>query len=1027
MLLIVALLSCSINLQAQNAQHRVSGIVSGPYGPEIGVAVILKGNTSVGTTTGADGSYQITVPSKTSVLEFSCIGYQNVEVSVAGRTVLDVTLTEDVEAVDEVVVVGYGVQKKEFVVGSVSQVEGEKLMTAPATNLSSLLSGRVTGLTTTQDYGTPGGDTASMLVRGTSTFNSSAPLCLVDGVEMSFEYVNPNDVASVTVLKDAATAAIYGVRAANGVILVTTKSGSQGKTVINYDGSFTLSQNTNMPELLNADEYIYWHNYARELDGQSPYYTEENLAWMDSMGILGDTDWIDEIYNQFGTVQQHNVSASGGTDKLKFFASIGMMDQQGILKNTDYSRYNMRANVDAKLTSNLTFSTNISGAASEYNRPGYSISNQAEYSPIVHAYYALPILTTTYEGLPLGGTNGVYIWTPSAGLTESGITTQKRWTYTSNSKLSYSFDNVDALKGLNASIFMSYNFFFLQDKGYMNQFDLYSFNPATMTISESSSMGISQNSYSKSASFGWDMTIRPQIDYNRQFGKHNVSALFLFERFKDYDDTMTGYKAGFYSDFPIDISTGMENLSPYVSGSYDYSGSASFASRIGYNYDKKYMFEFTMRADGSYKFAPENRWGYFPSVALGWVASEEGFFKSNTVDYLKVRASAGILGSDDTDAYTYMQTYYSSAPTTSIVINGSGESIYYTSGYVYNDLTWSRTYTYNLGFDLRLWKGAVGVEFDAFYKLTDRILEADSSGIYSPSLGEYYPSWTNSGSVDNRGLEFTITHTKQLKNDWYYDVMANFSWARNKVLKKKIADDHPSYRAVLGESMGTIYGYQDLGLFQTQEQVDNYPTAPSGWADLGEIMYKDVNGDGKIEEAGDYVKIGNSNTPEITYSLDLVTGWKNFRLSVLLQGAAICDYQLNGVYNNGNCDNTIFTRAFYGGGNSVKYLVEDAWTPDNTDAAYPRLRATTNSNNGWSSSYWIVSGDYLRVKNVQLSYSLPKDILDTIGIGGATIYIAGTNLLTFTEFKYLDPENPGINNGYYPVQKTYSLGVNLTF
>lgn len=1025
----IGLLAWTTGVRAQTLQ--VTGqVTKAQGGGEIGVSIVVKESPSIGTTTDSNGNYAITVPSKNSTLIFSYLGYKTEEVPVAGRTVVNVRLTEDATEMDEVVVVGYGIQKKQFVIGAVSQVNSEELMKAPSTNLQNMLTGRLAGMTNIQKTGTPGDDQTTMLVRGFSTFNDSSPLCIVDGVERSFNYLNPNDIASVSVLKDAATAAIYGVRGANGVILVTTKSGSQGSATISYDGSVTFTQNTAMPEMLNAKDYIYWHNKARELDKQAPYWTDARLDLMEEMGILGDTDWLNKIYKKFGLTHQHNISASGGTEKIKYFTSIGLMDQDGILRNTEFKRYNVRGNIDARIARNLNFSINLGGTHTDRDWPGLPITQQSEFSPIMQAFYALPILKETYQGKALGYSPGVYTFTPMAALTETGYQRQRRWMFDARAKLEYDFGSIDALQGLRASVFVGYNFDSTLDHGLLSKFDLYKYDVASDQVIAAVSQGIPKNNFSKSNSLGWNMTVRPQINYERTFGKHNVAALLFFERYKSYSDTMTGHKTGYYVDYPIDISMGLENQAPYVSGSHTYKGTASFAGRISYAYDKKYLAEVTLRADASYKFAPENRWGYFPSVALGWIMSEEKFFRDALpkIEYFKIRGSFGSLGSDDTDPYLYLQSFQTTSPNFSYVINGAGQSAYYTTGYVYDNLSWSRTKTYNVGFELRAFQGKLGIEFDWFYKLTTRILENEKSGsTFAPSLGGNNPIWINSGSIDNRGFELTLRHGNNYANGWRYNLTGNLSWSRNRVLKRKISDDHPSYRAVLGQPLGSIYGFQAIGLFQTQEQVDNYPTAPSGWADLGEIMYRDIDGDGKIEKDHDYVKIGRSATPEMSFSFNAEVAWKNIQLSALFQGVALCDYQLNGVYSNGNCDNTMYTRPFYGGGNAAYYLVEDSWTPEHTNAKYPRLRADTNANNAWSSSWWVRNGAYLRLKNLQLSYTLPESLLRGSGFKRISVYIAGTNLFTISAFKYIDPENPGINNGYYPQQKTYSIGLNLTF
>ena len=814
----------------------VSGRVLGSDGPEVGVVISVVGGAA-NSITDQDGYYSIQVPNANSVLLYSLLGYKEQRVSVQGRPVVNVRLEEEHTSLDEVVVIGYGTQRKEFVVGSVSQVSSKDLLKAPVTNVQNMLAGRLSGMTTIQQTGTPGDDSARLLVRGFSTFNDSSPLMLVDGVEMPMSQLNPNDIASVTVLKDAATAAVYGVKAANGVILVTTKSGSRGRSSISYDGSVTFDLNTAMPKMLNAQDYIYWHNLARTLDGQTPYWTDGHLANMKAKGILGDTDWLSEIYKKFGLTQNHNISATGGNERVRYYASIGYNGQDGILRNTDFSRYNFRANVEANLAQNLDFMINVSGSHSDRHWPGLGISAQSEFSPITRAFYALPLLTKEYEGLPLGYYNGVYTYSPIASL-NTGYQHQRRWNAEIRSQLSYKFDAIKPLKGLKALVFFAYNFGYTLDHNFLETYKNYSYNPLNESISLLTSDGIPESNFNKSHSSGFQMTIRPQLSYEREFaGKHNVTGLFLFERYYSHSDTMTGYKKGYFSDNPVDISMGMENQSPFVSGSHGNRGMASFVGKLGYAYAKRYMVEATLRADGSYKFAPQNRWGYFPSVALGWMLSEESFLKGKAdwLDWLKLRASFGILGSDDTDPYLYLQTYkVASYP---IVIGGQPQSAYYTSGYVYDNLTWSRTNTWNVGFETRMFRNRFSFEFDWFYKLTTRILESEQGGsTYAPSLGGNNPIWVNSGSVDNRGFDMTIKWGDRFSSGWSYSLTGILSWSRNRVLQKKISDNHPSYRAVLGQPIGSIYGFNALGLFQTQEQVDNYPTAPSGTAGLGEIM-----------------------------------------------------------------------------------------------------------------------------------------------------------------------------------------------
>ena len=1010
----------------------VTGRVTNAEGGGIaGATVVVKSDNSRGTTTDASGVYTLNVNSKDDVLVYSFLGYKTVEVPVNNRTTVNVQLSEDATEMDEVIVIGYGTQKKQFIVGSVSQVSSKELLKAPMSDVSNQMTGKLPGLTSIQRSGQPGADHTSMLIRGNSTFNDSSPLCLVDGVPSPVDLINPNDIASISILKDAATSAIYGVRGANGVILITTKSGSKGATTISYDGSVTFTTNTALPEFLNAKDYIGWHNKAREMDGLAPLWTDEVLAKMKADGTYGETDWINSLFKNYGLTHQHNISATGGNDRVKHYTSVGMMNQDGIVPNTSFRRISVRTNIDAKIAKNINFNINLSGLRNDKDSPGYPITNQYDFNPIMQAFYALPILAKTYKGLPQGYMNGSYTQQPIAAVEESGYIRDTRWQFDGNAKLEYDFSSIDALQGLKASVFVSYNYNNSTNRNFNRAFRLMSFSTTTFESTETTGSGINKlSSFNKSASWGDTFTVRPQLTYEREFGKHNVSGLLLYEQQQTYSETMTGFKNGYYADYPVDLSLGTtwEGLSYPVSGSFGETGLLSFAGRFSYAYDKKYLAEVTFRADGSYKFAPHNRWGFFPSVALGWVASEEEFFKKALpkVDFLKIRASYGELGQDDTAAWLYLQSYASTSPNYSYIVGGTGHTAYYTTNYVYDDLTWSRTHSYNIGFDLSVWEGKLGIEFDWFYKLTDHILE-QVGGSYAPSLGGNVPSYMNSGKVDNRGFELVLKHQNSFASGWRYSLTGSLSWARNRVLAQHIVDNHPMYRAILGKPMGSIYGFKAIGLFQTEEQIANTPTAPSGEKRLGDLMYADINGDGKIDSSKDFVKIGNSYTPEMNFSLNMDVSYKNVYLTALWQGVAICSYQLSAAYNSGVFDNTMYTRPFYSNGNAPYYLVEGAWREDNRNAEYPRLSTIANGNNAWPSSWWVRNGAYLRLKNLQIGYSLPKHLLSKTGIERVNIYVAGTNLLTFSAFKYVDPEMPSVNNGYYPQQRTYSIGVNLTF
>lgn len=1029
---LIALLICSfsvLGIRAQQATNVKGTVYDANNDPLVGATVSLKGNSSNGTITNVDGQFHLSVQNSKSTLVISFIGYQTQEVPLQGRSEVIVRLQEDTRTLDEVVVVGYGSQKRGHLTGSVSSVNAKELMKAPMQNVSNMLTGKISGLTSIQSSGKPGDDGATMYVRGLNAFSNNGPMVIVDGVPRPMDYVNPNDIGSISVLKDA-SAAIYGVQGANGVILITTKTGGEGPAKIAYDGSFTATENTAMPEFLNAREYMYWHNKARQMDGLTPLWTadiQNKVLSNDPNSVWGETDWLSKVFRT-GVTQQHNVSASGGTKKTKYFASLGYMDQEGTLKNTSFTRYNMRANLDVQVAKNLRFTTNISGYRSDKNSPGTAIGNQGEFDPIRQAINTIPIIKPEYNGMSTAWTGSSYYVNGYAALMESGYKVQNRWTLDSNYKLEYDFsDLANILKGLKVSVFGAYNYRNTVDSGYDRYYELYSVNNTFDEKIVGASGFSPEGGYTKSASWGDTWLFRPQIDYLRDFNKHHVGLLLFYEAQKDYSSTMTGQKTGYYSDDPIDLTLGTTLPQTPITGSHSYTGRASWAGRLNYAYDQKYLAEIAFRYDGTYIFAPENRWGFFPSASLGWVVSQEDFFQEVLpfVDYFKIRASYGQSGNDNVTPYLY-NANFGVANNSMVLGDASISQFYMKNDYIYRNLTWATTHSYNLGFEFDLWHQKLGVELDVFYKLTEDILES-KSGSYPTSLGGYYPNYQNTGKVDNRGFEITLKHINRINQDWNYKLIGNFSFARNRVLQKALTDNYPNYHGFLGQPMNARFGYQSLGLFQSQQELDNYPAAPSGTTRLGDLKYRDINGDGIINAQYDYTKIGYGGVPEINFSLNMEVNYKNFYVTMLWQGVTHCDYELSGVYESGTTAATSYTSPFGGNGNSPTYLIEGAWTPENTNAKYPRLSTVPNGNNAWRSTWWVVDGTYLRLKNFNIGYNVPDVLLRHTPFNRVNIYLAGTNLLTLSHFKYVDPESPSVSNGYYPQQKTYSIGLNVTF
>lgn len=1008
--------------------HELTGqVVDGRGESVIGAAVRVVGAQG-GTITNVNGKFSIQVTPK-SILEISYIGYATQHVHVGQMSTINVVMSEDQHLLDEVVVVGYGTQRKIDLTGSVSSIGSKELMKAPLQNVSNLLTGKFSGLTSIQTTGKPGVDGTALYVRGINSFGGGGPIVIIDGVPGTMDYMNPNDIESISILKDAA-ASIYGVQGANGVILITTKSGNRNTSEINYTGSYTFTHNTAMPEFLDAKDYMYWNNKARQMDGLTPLWTadiQNKVCSNDPNSIYGETDWLKKIFHT-GSTQQHNISASGTTRRIRYYTSLGYMDQQGTLRNTAFTRFNVRTNLDIQVAKNLRFISNISGFKSQRDWPGTSIDNQSEFNPIKQATETIPIIKSEYQGLPTAYQRGSYYVNGYAALYNSGYKKEKRWTFDSNYKLEYDFSGLtDVLKGLKLSVFGAYNYGHTTDANFDNYYQLY-YLTSNLEEGVGGASGYTEGgSFTKASSWSENWLLRPQLEYVRDFGQHHVGLLFLYEKQLSKSSTMSGFKRKFHSTEPVDISLGTEFPELPVAGEHSRSGQASWVGRLNYSFANKYLFEFTFREDGSYVFAPENRWGFFPSVSAGWVVSQEKFFQKllPVVDYFKIRASYGSSGKDNVSPFLYNSNF--GVANNSMVLGSSAIAQFYTTNpYVYRNLTWSTTHSFNLGFDVDLWNQKLGIELDLFYQLTSNILES-RSGNYPPSLGGYYPSYQNSGKVDNRGFELTITHHNRLGKDFSYMVKGMFSFARNKVLREALTDNYPNYRAILGHSLNAQYGFKALGLFQTQEQIDNYPAAPSGMIRLGDIMYADINGDGVINSRYDYVKIGYGTLPEINYSFNVDVNYKDFYLTMLWQGVDHCDYELSGVYDTGVTATTVYTSTFEDNRNSPCYLVEGAWTPENTNAKYPRLSTVPNGNNAWRSTWWTVNGQYLRLKALNIGYNVPVKFLKSTPFSRLSIYLAGSNLLTFSHFKYVDPESPSVSNGYYPQQRTYSIGLNVTF
>lgn len=1029
--ILLAALPQSAWAQAKDVRGRVTERDGSPM---IGVTVQVK-NTPVGTVTNTDGNYTIRA-GKDDVLIFSYIGMISQEITVGDRTTINVVLKENVEELSELVVVGYGTQKKAHLTGSVSTISSKELNKVPVSNATQLLVGKAPGISGVQSTGGPGSDGTELYVRGFNTFNgSSSPLVLVDGVARPLREVNPRDIESISVLRDAAAAAVYGMRAGNGVILITTKRGAQGRDNISYAGTVTFSTPTTLPKFLNGLEYMQWYNKARELDGKDPQFTPEDMEKVnngDPTDGFEDTDWLAPALKPT-LMQKHTLAVTGGTDRLRYYASGEFLNQNGFLKTHKFNQYGFRANIDSEPVKGLTFSLNLAGRLRNNHTNGtFNWTNQQPGNVWAVLMYGLPFIPREYKGYPTYPFR--FEVNPFYGIGHSGYTDNSNYTFEGSTRLQWEVPYVDGLK---VAMFASWDYNSLNGKSfnYAYQGMWYDFYPKEYKLRDALYLRKDGSMY-RSNTRNTSYILRPSIEYNNTFGDHSVGALFLYEENGMSTENFNARRNG-YDLFDIQeldrgkhIPQAGENY-PGNRGSSNRIANAGYVGRLNYGYQDKYLAEFSFRYDGTYLFAKDYRWGFFPSGSLAWVISKEDFMQdyADTVNNLKLRASVGQLGRNTVAPYLFLKSYEMQSHNVAFGKDPIAQNTLVTAiknGMPMPDLTWEKTRTYNLGLDVTLWNGLLGIEADVFYKYTYDILQ-NLGGNYPPSLGKNYPSIENSGTFDNRGFELVLSHRNTV-GDLTYSLSGNMSFSRNRILKMAEPDNILPWQSSIGRSLGRIMGFKTDGLFQTQEEIDNAAIQPSK-PRLGEIKYLDIDGDGRVTREKDKVEIARTKFPELVYAINGDLAWRGIDFSFMFQGAALYTQTIQGVWFNGAEDMTPMTSPFYAQrDNPPKYLVEGSWRPDHTDARYPRLTIDrTGANHGFISEHWLIKGSYLRLKNITLGYTLPESLLSHVGMKNLRLYLAGVNLLTFSPFKYIDPEAPNVLQAYYPQQKSISLGLEVAF
>lgn len=1027
------------------AQSIVTGtVVDDTDEPLPGVSVKIKGQNK-GVMTDIDGHYTISaMPNAT--IEFSYVGMAPKEVKYTGQKTIDVVLKEDAAKLDELVVVGYGVQKRGTVTGAVSTVKGAELLNVPTMSVSNIVGSRVAGIAAKQSSGQPGADDATITLRGMSA------IYVIDGVKRTsqdFNQLDPNEIESVSVLKDAASVAIYGLDA-NGVIIVTTKRGAAEKTKISYTGTVGFSQNAEDQEWLDGPGYAYWYNKGLEMDGLDPIFTEDHVRKM-LAGVdgWGNTNWYKEVFGT-GFRTAHNISATGGNERMKFFASVGYLKEDGNVDKFGFDRWNIRANIDADIAYGLKFQMGVSGRLQNQDNPYYSANPDAFMNVGAQMVRMLPYLpkTQTING------EQYYVGNPSnpgqpsvlAGIYDSGY---YRVNYNNaNINMALQWDT-PFLKGLSLKFNVNYdtNFQFTKMLNNPARIALYAHKASDNIAPDVLTYNLDWNSdnhdisLTESASRNHTLTTLTTISYNNSFGLHNISALALAEtrEYKTNDLGGTAFGLSFISLDELSHATNQtsdgKTKTPTLIGMSSMSRVAGFAGRVNYNYDERYFVEASVRRDGSYLFGGMNkRWITLPGISVGWRLDREDFFNVDWVQNLKIRGGFGQTATSGIDPFMWRNTM--KVNNNGVVIGGVS-SPYINAKFLGNPtLTWSKCDNYNIGFDANLWENMLGIEFDVFYKYQYDLLTR-STGSYPPSMGGYFFDAANLNKNDYKGFDLTLTHHNKV-GDLSYGAKLIWSYAYGRYLY--VAADSPNapdYQRLTGKQIGAKKGFIANGLYQSQAEIDNAPypeNVTNRTLLLGDIKYVDRNGDGRITYDGDMGYVGKSSMPTHSGSLDLFANWRGFDLDVLFSWGLGHDVALTGEYTAagsvGVMDHTSYTLPFKWFGNSPVYLVENSWTPEHTDAEFPRLCASPQSNNNaYASTFWYKNGNYLRMKSFAVGYTIPQKITAKAGISKLRVFAEGYNLFTLSGLSKfnIDPEAPAVNNGYYPQQRKMSFGVNVTF
>ena len=1042
--LVAVLLLISGQIFAQNLN--VHGKVLDENGEGlIGAGVVIQGTTQ-GTITDIDGSYQLSVP-QGATLEFSCVGYKAQLVQVTGPN-LTVTLAPDSKLIDESVVVAYGSQNKVTITGAVTAVGGDALMKSPVPNVANALQGNLPGVTAVQPSGMPGADEPVIRIRGVGSLNSAEPLVLVDGVERPFSQLDPNEIESISVLKDASATAVFGVRGANGVILVTTKRGEVGKASVS--ASFSTAAQTISQFIDFADSYTYgqmW-NYTAITDALDPSawpgsvniadYTPyegngirfnqevmEHFRTGDMPTTFPNTDWIDYIMNDVALQEQANVNVSGGTDKVRYFVSAGFLNQNSLLKTFsenknetfDFQRLNYRANLDIDITKRSTLSLTLGGRMQDRNTMGGGEGFLFRYLQGATPYAGIGIDASGRHIISDSNIVGPFDRDALSNYYDLGYENQS--TNALNFDIQYKLDMGFLTKGLDFKVKASYNSEYTAQKYRQNGYGTGVHYVAT--IVDGQEVLRKENvtwpipySEGKWGSRNW--YAEASFNYARRFGKHNVGALLLYNQSKTY--------------YPWDSDGSIYQSIP--------KGYVGLVGRVTYDYDTKYLLDLNIGYNGSENFAPGKRYGTFPSVSVGWIPSQEEWWApvKNVISYLKFRGSYGLVGNDNTNGARFLYLpgtwqFYNGSMTwnpqergANFGVNGNWLPAVKELTAGNPNVTWEKATKINIGMDAGFFQDKLHAYVDFFWEDRKDILVSNASTL--PAVTSLPANYVNEGRVKNHGFEVTLNWEQKI-GDFRYSISPNFAFARNQIIEMLEVPPMYDYLSRTGLPVGQRFGYDLFEFYEPGATEERYfakygVEMPDQVTAIkpGDCVYVDLNGD-KVIDANDQKPLGYTDNPEITFSVNFNFQWKGLDFTMLWIGADHVSRQLNGYFRDqfGSTNTSALTQ----------YVADNSWTEDNTDALLPRISFTNRVHNNRDSQAWIINSRYVRLKNVEVGYAFVPKQKDAF-FNYIRVYASGNNLLTFADFKGNDPEAPGSGLDYgvrYPMTRLFNIGVQVNF